>query len=645
MAVDKMTPDEMQQAEEMQQAAELPFTQEDADKALEELKKYKSGKTSVDDKATENQEWWRVRHWGQLNTDKSDEQGRQVGSAYTFNSLINKHADIMDSFPKPNVLARAADDEEEAKALSKILPVILAENNYEEVYDVAGTDLIVDGGAITSVLWDNSKAEGLGDISVVNIDVHNLFWQPGIENIQKSEYVFHVTLEDAEYMQQAWPEYADKIKAHDPADVVKYIHDDHIDFSNCVEVVDCYYKRVVMEMAQDNAGNEIVSVPKYVLHLAKIVGGQLVFCSENASGYEDGYYWHGMYPFVIRRRFRVKDTPWGFGDLDIMKHPQADIDKIDQAVVKHAWMKANPRFWARKAAGINMQEFADWNKTIVEVASGDPRDAIQQIEIDSISEMVEAHYQAKIEELKETSGNRDFSQGATSAGVTAASAIAALQEAGSKLSRDLNKTMYRGSRQEYYLCVELIRQFYTEERSFRIEDDNGGYAFALYSNEGIQPKEDHYVGGIKRRKPVFDIEISAEKQSPFSRAAQNETMKELYQLGTFQPENAQAALVMLSGMEFEGLEAIKQQVQANSVFLQQMQQMQQAVVMAEQMMPGFLQMTGLVQADPMAQMPMGSAPGSDVVDTSKTPEERAASNGESTITANARKRTREATQI
>lgn len=640
MAEDIKMPQE--QAEEPQ-VTDLAFSQEDAEKALEELKKYKDGKTSIDHKATENQEWWRIRHWGQLNTDKSDEQGRMVGSAYTFNSLINKHADIMDSFPKPNVLARQADDEEEAKALSKILPVILAENNYEEVYDTAGTDILVDGGAITGVFWDNSKAEGMGDISIQNIDVHNLFWQPGIEDIQKSEYVFHVTLEDAEYMQQAWPEYADRIKPHDPADVVKYIHDDNIDLSNCVEVVDCYYKRVVMEMAQDAYGNEIVSVPKYILHLAKIVGGQLVFCSENAAGYEDGYYWHGQYPFVVRRRFRVKDTVWGFGDLDIMKHPQADIDKIDQAVVKHAWMKANPRFWAKRSAGINMKEFADWNKTIVEVAAGEPKDAIQQMEIDNISEMVETHYQAKIEELKETSGNRDFSQGSTASGVTAASAIAALQEAGSKLSRDLNKTMYRGSRQEYYLCVELIRQFYTEERSFRIEDDNGGYRFALYSNEGIQAKEAPYVGGVKRRKPVFDIEISAEKQSPFSRAAQNETAKELYQLGMFQPENAQSSLVALSMMEFEGSEMVKQQVMQNSVFLQQMQMMQNAVMQAEQIMPGFMAATGLAAPDPAMQAPPNT--GADVVDTRKTAEERAADSGESTITAQARKRTREASQI
>ena len=38
----------------------------------------------------------------------------------------------------------------------------------------------------------------------------------------------------------------------------------------------------------------------------------------------------------------------------------------------------------------------------------------------------------KIDELKETSSNRDVSQGSSSGGVTAAAAIAALQEAGNK---------------------------------------------------------------------------------------------------------------------------------------------------------------------------------------------------------------------
>ena len=45
------------------------------------------------------------------------------------------------------------------------------------------------------------------------------------------------------------------------------------------------------------------------------------------------------------------------------------------------------------------------------------------------------------------------------------------------------------------------------------------------------------VGGVElgSREPMFDIVVSAEKKSTFSRLSQNETAKECYQLGFFAP--------------------------------------------------------------------------------------------------------------
>ena len=43
--------------------------------------------------------------------------------------------------------------------------------------------------------------------------------------------------------------------------------------------------------------------------------------------------------------------------------------------------------------------------------------------------------------------------------MTAASAIAALQEAGSKLSRDMIKDSYNAHAQVVLLVIELVRQF------------------------------------------------------------------------------------------------------------------------------------------------------------------------------------------
>lgn len=573
-----------EQTEQPQQSAptEPHFTPDKVSEVLQILHEYKDGKTTVDMKATENQEWWRLRHWNVIQGKTEAGKAKvEVGSAWAVNSILNKHADFMDSFPKANVLAREADDEEEAQILSKILPAIEEHTDAEQVYNTAGYDFLIDGTAITAVLWDPMAHDGMGDIKKTNVDIHNVFWQPGIEDIQQSKYFFDVSVADVNDVKLQYPDIADRIGGGKQGFITEYIHDDNINHQNDIEIINCYYKKLEMRPVLINIDPQTVAqhlVPREILHMAIIIGDQCVFCSEDNPEYQDGFYKHGKYPYVFRKCFPVKDSPCGFGYLDIMKYPQRDIDKLDQAIMKNTMMKAKPRWWVKKNADINKEAFADWNEEIVEVGSGDLGSAVQQMDVDTLPAIVETHLEAKIDELKEISGNRDFSQGSTASGVTAASAIAALQEAGSKLSRDINKAMYRGSREEYYLEIELIRQFYTEPRTFRIDDGSGRYEYMDYSNVNIAPQDITTPEGTRHKKSIFDLEVSAEKQSPFSRASQNETAKELYQMGLFAPDNATSALVCLDMMEFEGKEKIKQQIQQNDTFMQQFQQMQQLII-------------------------------------------------------------------
>lgn len=573
-----------EQTEQPQQSAptEPHFTPDKVSEVLQILHEYKDGKTTVDMKATENQEWWRLRHWNVIQGKTEAGKAKvEVGSAWAVNSILNKHADFMDSFPKANVLAREADDEEEAQILSKIIPAIEEHTDAEQVYNTAGYDFLIDGTAITAVLWDPMARDGMGDIKKTNVDIHNVFWQPGIEDIQQSKYFFDVSVADVNDVKLQYPDIADRIGGGKQGFITEYIHDDNINHQNDIEIINCYYKKLEMRPVLINIDPQTVAqhlVPREILHMAIIIGDQCVFCSEDNPEYQDGFYKHGKYPYVFRKCFPVKDSPCGFGYLDIMKYPQRDIDKLDQAIMKNTMMKAKPRWWVKKNADINKEAFADWNEEIVEVGSGDLGSAVQQMDVDTLPAIVETHLEAKIDELKEISGNRDFSQGSTASGVTAASAIAALQEAGSKLSRDINKAMYRGSREEYYLEIELIRQFYTEPRTFRIDDGTGRYEYMDYSNVNIVPQDITTPEGTRHKKSIFDLEVSAEKQSPFSRASQNETAKELYQMGLFAPDNATSALVCLDMMEFEGKEKIKQQIQQNDTFMQQFQQMQQLII-------------------------------------------------------------------
>ena len=76
------------------------------------------------------------------------------------------------------------------------------------------------------------------------------------------------------------------------------------------------------------------------------------------------------------------------------------------------------------------------------------------------------------------------------------------------------------------------------------------------------------------RRPVFDIKVRAEKRNPFSQLSMNETAKELYGMGAFSPERATESLVMLDMMEFEGKDAVVEQVQQGQTLLKICQQMQ-----------------------------------------------------------------------
>ena len=615
------------------------ITSEIVKQAEARRQKYAKGKKSLDEKATANQKWWRGRHWSEIKKDnKSLEDAEKPTSAWLFNSIINKHADMMDNFPKPNVLPRSRDSQVDAEKLGKIVPVVLEQNGYQTTYSRKAYDYISDGTAITGVFWDNAKNDGMGDVAIRQIDIHNIFWKHGIEDIQESPEVFTVAAVDNDELVKMYPQMDGKV-GNDKT-TVKYEADDSTDDSSMSEVVDWYYKVVEYEDVVIDESGTTLPRPKTILHYCKYCNGEVLYSSEN-EGLENGFYQHGKFPFVFQVMFPIKDYPAGFGYIDVMKEPQKYIDVLDQLLADNAFKVGTERYFVRRSLGLNVDDFADYSKPFVEF-DGNLDDAIKTIETPTIPAFVLQYQTNKIEELKETSGNRDFSQGTTSGGVTAASAIAALQEAGSKLSRDMIRAAHNAFTEECYLVIELIRQFYTEPREFRIDDGKGGYEFVDYDNANIAAETS--ADGVLKSKPIFDLQVTAEKKSPFSRAAQNEIAKELYSMGLFNPDMAEPALVCLDMMDFEGKDEIKKKVQDNSILIGRVQQMVGAIQAFDAAYPqfGLAQVAGL-QSEMQTQMPQQSRGNGDV-NTEGTPEERAAkTEGEATRVANARKKVAEQT--
>lgn len=532
------------------------------EKATETLQKYKRGKVNLENKVIENEQWWKLRHWEYIR--KKDESGIKPVSAWLFNSIANKHADAMDNYPEPNVLARALDDEDTAKRLSTILPVVLEQNNYEDVYSDTWWYKLKQGTGIKGIFWNSSKNNGLGDIDIRQCDILNLFWEPGIKDIQDSLNLFHVTLVDNSVLKDKYPDI--EFKGNPTMDVSKYIYDDDVDTTEKSVVVDWYYKKVIED--------------KTVLHYVKYVNDVVLYASENTDEYRDrGYYDHGLYPFVFDTLFVEEGTPCGFGYIDVMKDPQMYIDKLNQIILENAISAGRTRWLVSDSAGINDDDFKDPEKIVLHVPNL-REETIREIRAQSLDSSVTNTLANKIEELKETSGNRDFSQGSTSNGVTAASAISALMEAGSKLSRDMISSSYRSFVKECYLCLELIRQFYTLPRQFRITGEGTDYEYVSFDNSGMQMQSQGmaFDTDLGDRMPVFDIRVSASKKATYSRMAQNELAIQLFGLGIFNPQNSDQALALLEIMDFDGKEKVIQKVKDNGTMYDRMMQMQQQMV-------------------------------------------------------------------
>ena len=553
----------------MDEATKLPIGPEEVAEAAQILQRYKAGKAALDKRLVDNELWFRMGHW--KNCQNSMMEGKpQPSSGWLFNSIANKHADAMDNYPSPNVLPRAEDDEAAAQALSSVLPVVLEQADYEQVYSDTWWRKLKQGTGVKGVFWDPEQRGGVGEITVRPMNLLMLYWEPGVDDIQASPNFFSLSLEDTDQLTERWPQ----LEGHSTSalEVPHYLHDGGLDTNGKSVVVDWYYKKRNAE-------------GRRVLHYCKFCNGVVLYASENDPEYAGrGFYDHGQYPFVFDPLFVEEDSPAGFGYIDVMKECQTAIDRMNHAMDENVLLSSKQRYVLSDAAGVNEEELADFSRDIVHVVGRLGDDSFRPLQTTGLQGNSLSYRNSRIEELKEISGNRDMTQGGTAGGVTAASAIAALQEAGSKLSRDMLKSAYRAFAKECYLIMDLMRQFYDEERVFRIIGETGRSEFVHFSGAALRAQALPGVGGVElgSREPIFDIVVSAEKKSTFSRLSQNETAKECYQLGFFAPRNADAALAALEMMDFEGIEKVRQRVRQNGTLAQRLEQLQSQLVQLKQ---------------------------------------------------------------
>ena len=548
------------------------------------LKKYKAGKAKLESRVIADEKWWKGHAW-----DTMAEQGNPMDpkrpTKWLVNVILGKHADMMDAFPEPVVLPREEGDQLEAKRLTSILPVILEQNHFEDVFSKQAWEKNKHGTAAYAVYWDSGKLNGLGDVNICGIDLLNLFWEPGIEDIQDSRNVFLVSAQDKDLLIQRYPQLAG-------ANIQS-------DFS---------LPRYGSETAASMEGKALVGDRDYHtyengqkrLQYCKYCGLEVLYASEDDPQVRQrGWYDDGEYPFVLDVLFPQKESPAGWGYVDLGRDAQESIDLLDHAISLNVRAGTIPRYFRKADSAVNLEQFLDFTNPVVEVEGGLSEADMVPIQHYPLDAIYVQHLNNKIEELKQTCGNMDVTNGITS-GVTAASGIAAQQEAAGRTSRDGNKGTYRAYGKLIEKVIERIRQFYDVPRAFRIMGQQSAYEFVQYDSAGLRMQPNPPLAGqdMGWRKPVFDIHVAAQKQSAYSKMAQNELALQLLRAGVFNPQLSDQSLLLLNMMDFSRKEELIRDVEKNGTMRQWLAMWQQmALELAKKYEPD--------TAERMAQGTMG----------------------------------------
>lgn len=487
-----------------------------AAKAYELFDEFYEATRPYRDKCMDNEQFWRTNHW-------HDKRPRETGepqpvTPVMFSTLESVLADIMDHYPDAVLLGEEPHDDSTAECLTQLVRFVLKRRNYRKLYRNKCRSALMKGTSVQEVYWDANLLGGLGDVAVREWDIVNFVWDPKFEDIQQGRAVFKMGYYPLAWFEARYPEQAPFMRAerYRRTPDKPFVRDDKNEDILLLE----YWWREYLPLEQ-----------RCRVHMCKLAGGLLLEDSRIAR--PEGMYAHGMYPFIVEPLYPLSGQPVGLGLIDVLKNLQVYADQLDQIILKNALLSGRMKLLVNRGADLDEEALCDMDAELVRGGRID-ESAVRWMQTAPLGGYLLSYQQSKLQAIKEESGQNLFNRGETGGGITAASAIVAMQEAGSKRSRVLIDQLFDSYELMVRMMVSVIQENYTEARVFRIHGEG----------------DRQFVYGGDNDPIDFDVSIQVEKQTPYSKLYQNELALQLLGAGVIQPSDA------LEMMSFEGRERI-----------------------------------------------------------------------------------------
>lgn len=474
------------------------------------------------------------KHWEGV--EQQDRNEPRPTMPIIFSTIENIKADLTDEYPEAVILPEGPADEILAKTLTQAVAQTLEAGDYDAEYDKGNHDILVGGYKIEEVGWDASLNFGYGGAFIRHQNSENVLFDPLCADIQDGRAVFKIDKLPKSWFEQHYPKHYKYME--DDTETIPQEHGEHggaesKEKTGYLILLEAWFRIYDAEEK------------RYSVHMVKLAGGQVLENSCNEK--PEGYFLHGLYPFVVTPLYEIKGSPLGLGVVDMFADAQKYTDKVDQVILKNAITSGRSRMLVQTGAA-DIEDLSDFSKETVEV---DNLGGITWLQDKPLPSYILSYLFNTRQAIKEESGSNDFSRGNATGGVTAASAITALQEASSKRSRMEVRRSHYGFKQAVRMMIEVMREFEAVDRE--IDITIGGEPVKVIVNKLMYKTMSGDVLPIE-----FKISIKPVRETRFTRMANNELILQFCSMfqGQLDP------VILMEAMEFSGHEVILEKMRA-----------------------------------------------------------------------------------
>lgn len=484
----------------------------------------------------ENTKIYNGDHWSTFGQDNPENKDLPRPSIPTITSAIeNLKADYNDEFPEAIVIKESVHSERLAKVLTTVVRQELDACGFEQEYGNKVQDILQDGWGCWEIGYDPDANQGMGGGYIRSIMNKNFMCDPHVKDLQDGRACFKIDMKPKYWFKQHYPEQfpfmSNVTKSYDQNHENKTDRT-HPSDDRSFMLIECWVREYDPKTM------------RHRVHFAKVAGHQLLELS--TEQYPDGYYAHGMYPFKVTALYPQRGTELGIGLVDMFKDPQRYSDKALQIILANLYRAAKPRILIDKNYLDDPDDVRDMTKEVIYM-KGNLAGAYAWQQPQPLPNTAFTSVDFLTGTIKNESGTNDQSRGQTGAGVTAASAITALQEMSTKRSRMGAQRLHHSFREAVVMLIDVLREKHIVPRTVEITVNGTPESVRFdrkWFNEQMQESDGSPI--------VPFVTVKSARQTRYSKMMHNELVIQMMQAtqGTTDP------VLMFEAFEYDEKEAI-----------------------------------------------------------------------------------------